>query len=270
MSHWNQHARQWRKIGPPLRPQAEDLDFLTHSIVNQPRFTQKPPDILLLGVTPEITGLPWPPGSRLLAVDQSEAMIREVWSPHPTILSNAVRGKWCQLPTDNHSFDLIVGDGCMTLMDAEQGMLRFISELRRVLRPGGHLALRLFVRPDVPESPGQVFTELEQNRIGNFHIFKWRLLMALHGTLQEGVTVSQAPDCWRQFVADDDRISICTGWEKTTIVTLEAYRNSTARYYFPTLGEARAILSRYLIEERICTPSYELGDRCPTVIYRCP
>jgi SAM-dependent methyltransferase len=268
MSHWNQHARQWHKIGPPLRPQDEDIDFLRRSVVFPLNSGRQNRHILLLGVTPEIAGLPWPERGRLLAVDQCGAMIREVWQPCASIPSHAVRGEWCQLPTDDSHFDVIVGDGCMTLMDAERGMHRFLREIRRVLQPGGLLALRLFLRPDVAEPPEQVFADLKQNRIGNFHIFKWRLLMALHGTLQEGVAVCRAPDCYRQFIADDDRICNYTGWEKATIATLEAYRNSTARYYFPTLGEARAILGHYLTEESVFTPSYELGDRCPTVIYR--
>ena len=267
MSLWNQHSRQWQKIGPPLRPQEEDLAFLRRTVVAQPDFPTSNSNILLLGLTPEIVALPWSTGSRMLAVDNCQAMIQQLWRPNPAIRSHAVQGDWFQLPVGDDNFDLIIGDCCMTMMHPAQDRPRFLKELRRVLRSGGSLALRLFVRPEIVETPERVFDDLWNNRIGNFHIFKWRLLMALHGSLNEGVLISRAWDCWQQSVSNTSQIVACTGWDPEILATLETYRDSTSRYFFPTLKESCNILGHLLTKRCIQTPAYELGLCCPTVIY---
>lgn len=270
MSIWTKHSQQWQKIGPPLRPQAEDLAFLSDTVLASSDFSRNDLNILLLGVTPEITALPWSTGSRLLAVDVSRPMIQQVWTPNSTIWANAVQGNWFKLPADDESFDLIVGDCCMTMMHPEQDMPRFLEEVQRVLRPEGILAMRLFVRPESGETPEHVFGDLWNKRIGNFNIFKWRLLMALHGSLHEGVMISRAWDCWQQSVSDISEIVACTGWDPAILATIGAYQDSPSRYFFPTLQEFRAILKRFLTEMSIKTPAYELGCCCPTVIYSSP
>ncbi len=267
MSVWNRHSQQWQKIGPPLRPQEEDVAFFRRTVVNRMNLSTSKSDILLLGLTPEIVNLPWPTDSRVLAVDKCQAMIEQLWRPNPAIRSNVVQGNWLRLPINDENFDLIIGDCCMTMMHPEQDRPRFLKELRRVLRPWGSVALRLFVRPEIAETPENVFDDLWNNRIGNFHIFKWRLLMALHGPLAEGVLISKAWDCWQQFVSRNDQIVARTGWDPSTLVTLEAYRGSTSRYFFPTLEESRNILGQFLTERCINIPTYELGYCCPAVIY---
>ena len=264
---WKKHSRQWQNIGPPLRPQEEDITFLRNTIVIPSDFSKSKYDILLLGVTPELVALPWPTSSHMLAVDKSRAMIQQLWRPNPAIRSHAVRSDWFQLPVGDENFDLILGDCCMTLMHPEQDRPRFLKELRRVLRPGGRLALRLFVRPEISETPENVFDDLWNNRIGNFHIFRWRLLMALHGSSHEGVLISRAWDYWQQSVLNNDQIVACTGWDPVIIATMEAYRDSISRYFFLTLEQSRNILGHFLTERDVQTPTYELGCCCSTVIY---
>ena len=85
--HWAAIARQWKQLGPPLRPVAQDIGFYWNAAEKWVR-ERGAPRVLLLGVTPELYHLPWPKGTDLLAVDRSQAMIETVW-PGP---KEAVQG----------------------------------------------------------------------------------------------------------------------------------------------------------------------------------
>src|SRR5271155_1271552 len=76
--HWGAIARQWDRLGAPLRPSAEDLDFFT-ATVDEWSQQYGAPRVLLLGVTPEIYHLRWPCGTHLLAADHTRSMIDSVW-----------------------------------------------------------------------------------------------------------------------------------------------------------------------------------------------
>lgn len=78
-SHWLEAARLWQFLGPPLRPAAEDVGFLKDAVREWTAAQAAPPRVLLLGVTPEIYGLPWPEGTDFLAADRTQAMIDVVW-----------------------------------------------------------------------------------------------------------------------------------------------------------------------------------------------
>jgi hypothetical protein len=74
----------------------------------------------------------------------------------------------------------------------------FIATLEcqhRVLRPGGLFSHRFFLRPERGEKTDSVFDELRAGRIGNFHIFKWRLAMSMHGAIEDGVRLGDIWDC---------------------------------------------------------------------------
>src|SRR3954469_13402114 len=82
LAHWNRHAEQWRRVGPPLRPTAEDVAYLRDRVAAvhlQASGRPARPRALLLGVTPEYASAEWRPELDLLAVDRSQGMIDEVW-----------------------------------------------------------------------------------------------------------------------------------------------------------------------------------------------
>ena len=96
--HWNEHARQWSLIGPPLRPAAEDIRLLEAAVQDWRSCTAvAAPRALLCGVTPEIARMRWPAGTRLIAVDHSRPMIAGVW-PAAQVPGVAVCGDWLALP----------------------------------------------------------------------------------------------------------------------------------------------------------------------------
>jgi SAM-dependent methyltransferase len=269
--HWNHHARQWQHVGPPLRPAREDVALFetlaTESLRGRAGLAG---DVrsraVLLGVTPELASMRWPAGTRLTSVDRCAAMI-ETWWPADRVPPGAevVCGEWRQIPADDRSVDLVVGDGCYTLLNSPEGYEAVTREIHRILRPGGRLVMRYFARPERPESTSAVFADLLRGRVGNFHVLKWRLAMSLHGTLDKGVCVADVWDAWNDRVPDPAKLARDLRWPREAVATIDAYRGVPTRYTFPTLPEIRASLADRFVEESIHFPAYELGDRCPTI-----
>jgi SAM-dependent methyltransferase len=170
------------------------------------------------------------------------------------------------LPLRDQSIDLMAGDGCMTVLESLDEHRRFGAELARVLAPGGRLGLRLFVRPAAGESPERVLADLEAGRIGNFHVFKWRLAMALVDVSTATVAVSEIWQAWKDSGLQAAGLAAGLNWSRPEIETIEAYRDASARYTFPSLDQVRSVLSVNFRELDCRTPGYELGERCPTLL----
>lgn len=265
--HWKDHARQWGYVGPPLRPCAEDIRLARELVGAGGADTGGRRHAILLGVTPELVSMDWPRGTRLTAVDRCMEMIRGVFPREGlSVPAWAVCGDWLNLPLPDEGADWVVGDGCYTLLDGPARYRELGREVHRILRPGGRYLARMFLRPDSPEPAAAVFDDLEAGRIGNFHVFKWRLAMALHDGAGSGVRVDTIWERWRQAGIDPGELARDTGWPEAEILTIEAYQGSKACYTYPTLDEARAALSVRFRELACRFPGYELGERCPTLL----
>ena len=148
--------------------------------------------------------------------------------------------------------------------------MSFIATLEcqhRVLRPGGLFSHRFFLRPEKGEKTDSVFDELRAGRIGNFHIFKWRLAMSMHGAIEDGVRLGDIWDCWHAAVPNPAALSESLNWPLETITTIDAYRDIDTRFTFFTLEEARRACSPCFKEVRRHVPKYELGERCQTLLF---
>ncbi len=262
---WEKHARQWNRLGPPLRPCAEDIHFMEQAVNGYCVSVECVlPRAILLGVTPEIARMQWPPATQLLAVDNNEDVIAHVWPGNPALDAKAVCGDWTKLPVDDASCDVVVGDGCFITLQYPEGYAAVISEIRRVLKPGRMFAIRVFIRPDAPESLTAVFKDLRAGRIGSFHAFKWRLAMALHTDLRQGVRLADIWNAWNKEVPEPDVLARTLNWPIETIGTIDAYRGLDTPYTYPTMSEFRHALSAQFSETVCFHPRYELGQRCPT------
>lgn len=266
-SHWTQHAQQWDLIGAPLRPSAADTARLeTEIAVWQKRTAVAMPRALLCGVTPEVARLKWPAGTQLTAIDHSMRMINGVW-PAGEAPGYAVCADWLAMPLPAASQHLLLGDGSHCQMVGRARYAAFNAELRRVAADNALVAMRHFLRPDLQEPVGRVFDDLRQKRIGNFHVFKWRLAMALHGPLEQGVRLGDVWDAWHQQVPDPRALAAALDWPLAVVNTIQNYRDVDTRYTFPTLEEVRALSVGFSITG-IHVPAYEIGDRCPTLVMR--
>ena len=263
---WDKHARQWNRLGPPLRPCAEDIGFMEQAAHCVAAGCDSPRAILL-GVTPEIARMRWPAGTQLLAVDNNEEVIAKVWPGNVEIRAEAVRGDWMKLPAGDASCDVVVGDGSFITLQYPEGYAALVSEIHRVLKRGGLFAIRVFIRPDAAEPLTAVFSDLRAGRIGSFHAFKWRLAMALHTDLEQGVRLGDIWNAWNEEVPEPDALARMLSWPIEAIGTIDAYRELDTRYTYPTLSEFREALSAHFSEAACHHKGYELGQRCPTFLF---
>jgi SAM-dependent methyltransferase len=256
--HWPALARHWARVGPPLRPSPDDLDAFQAALAAH----GSAQNLLLLGVTPEIASLPHPPGTRLTAIDSSWEMIDYVW-PRASLPSEftAIEGNWLALPCADHTVDVVLGDGSLSFFHWPDTYGEIARELHRVLRPEGHLVVRVYARPEVPETVDAVRADLDAGRIGSVHALKWRIAMALGAN----VPVSDVYEVFVDFggPALFDR----HGWPAQGLATIEGYARSPIVYSFPTVSDVeRSLAAQFrLIDRRQGT--YELAERCPVLSF---
>ena len=260
---WQLQAGQWAQLGRPLRPGEEDVARVQACIDER-----APSTALILGVTPELVHCRWPERATVLGTDRSMAMIQGVGPaangavPRPWVTQT----DWLALPLAGASCDLVLSDaGFANVPGADAAALA--GSVRRVLRNGGLMTTRMFVRPDDREEPDDVWAALVDGRIGTFAAFKLRLLMALSGD-DGDVGVASAWEAFSARCPDPDGLAEQLGWPAAEVRTIEAYRGQEAVYWFPTLGQFRAVVAREFDEQACHWPGYELGDRCPTFVLR--
>jgi SAM-dependent methyltransferase len=271
-AHWNAYSARWKLVGQPLRPGPSDIAYLRSSVARlwSPRATlqglEREP-ALLLGVTPEIANIDWQPPLELLAVDKSEGMVRAVW-PGDTSTRRAEVGDWLELQAPSGGFSLVVGDGVFSIFDYPAGYEHLAQALGRLTRPGGLLSLRLFCRPERCERVEEVFDALAAGSIGNFHIFKWRLAMALQGDATRGVRLADIWDSFRAHVPSIAELARHRAWPEPEARTIESYRDVEDRYSFSTQAEVVSALASSFELLETWQPDYELGERCPHLTFR--
>jgi len=263
--YWVKPARSWALRASPLRPAPEDLEIYEREIRQWHETARSVPlRALLLGVTPEIAAMSWPAGTQLLAADLSRPMIRGVW---PGLGHMVVCATWVALPLADGMQDLVLGDGSFSVL-AGAAYAAMSQSLRRVVRPRGLVLMRFYTRPDRPEAPASAFADLRAGRIGSLHAFKWRLAMALHGSLEAGVRLGDIWDAWHDAVPHPEDLARERGWPLPVVLTMDDFREADTRYTFPTLSEARAVMAAGFEEVSCHFPTYELGERCPILAFR--
>ena len=270
-AHWRRFVAQYSLLGSPLRPCAEDLRIIKEMLAAETQILGEGAGkrAWLLGVTPEIAALRWPPGLELIAVERVQAMIDLVW-PGDTGRRRAICADWLDAPFPDRSLDLAIGDGCLTAVAYPDELARLLASIHRCLRRDGHLMLRLFCRPDSAESPDAVIDALRSGAISSFHAFKWRLAMALQGADDApDVAVDAVWQAWHAARMDTAALAESRGWAPEQFSTIEFYRGSRARYNFMRYDETILHLRSAgfdLLASR--TGSYELAGCCPHVLLK--
>jgi hypothetical protein len=269
--HWASLAEQWKNSGSPLRPSPEDLQFFKQSVDS---YTSESPEprrkALILGVTPEYARFAWPDGTDLTAIDRNPTMVRLVWPGSTASSESVLCADWLHAPLPERAFDFIAGDGVLSMLPFPDGYRQLAAKVAAIARPGALWSLRLFCRPDRSESPERVISELLSKKIASFHAFKLRLAMAFHGEDDaRGVSVSDVWRHWNETKIGGSRV-LEDIWPIEVIRTIDVWRDSPARYSFPTVETAAQILREYAELRGVFRPTYELAERCPTLSMRCP
>jgi hypothetical protein len=264
---WRQHAGQFHRVGSPLRPTAQDGTLMMAALEAVLFQSTDAATVAVLGVTPEVVRLPWPRHVGVQAFDHSADMIATHWQPPRHGLGSVRLAGWQSLPLPDRSVRAIVGDGalnCVRAMDYPH----VLSELARVLEPGGRLCLRCFIRPDQPESLDAVAADQLAGKIGSFHALKFRIAMALCEAPTYGVAVSAIRAAFDATFPDRPALAQATGWPMAAIDTIDAYRDAPTIYTFPTFDGLRQACAPHFIVESVVCGDYELAARCPTVRLR--
>jgi len=145
--------------------------------------------------------------------------------------------------------DMVVGDGCLTLLSYQRHCMAFFQEIQRVVSPEGCFIIRHFTRPEQTENIDDIFTDLLNGSIGNFHIFKWRLAMSLHGSIEEGVVVGEGWNAWNKKNIPVEQLVELYGWSEESINTINNYKNVNTVYTFPTVKEATEMSDQYFEQQ---------------------
>lgn len=223
--------------------------------------------VLVLGTTPELCRLGVELGSRIIAVDSSADMCRALWLGDARATDTTICADRRQIPLPAKSVDFVLADGSLSMLPFPGGYASLLSELRRLLRPGGGCSFRCFVKPDPNETVDQVFEALLRGEMGNFHVLKWRMAMALQPDAEAGVAVGSV---WQEFSRmwkDPSLLADRFQWPLAEVRTIEVYRNVDTRYTFPTLAQYHeTFVTRDFHVVETVTPSYELGERCPSFV----
>ncbi len=217
---------------------------------------------LLLGVTPELARLP----VRMTAIDNNAAMIAVLWSANQPEHA-AIQGDWLDMPFQKNSFTHILGDGSLTLLAYPLQYQQLFTHLNQLLKPDGKVLLRLFINPEQGETCAHVCQQAMHGQIGSFHAFKWRLSMAL--SAESGlpnICVGNTHATFNRLLPDRSALVEATGWHLDDIATIDLYRGSVAQYSYPTLAQVRRILLPEFRETDLLQGSYELAERCPTIM----
>ena len=266
---WEGLSRFWHTVEPPQRPSRQDTDLLQRLVAESLACTQDPsPRALMLGVTAEIATMRWPAATRLLALDCSPGMIRNVWPAREVPGGFAALADWAAMPVRDAAYDLAVGDGFLTSLPYPEGFLAVVAELRRVLKDNGTFVMREFARPEKREPLDTVFRDLREGREVSFPFFMWRLAMALHGDLEAGFRFGDLWNAWCDNVPDSDGLMRSLGWPLDAPRVLEACRVIQGPAFLPTLDEARAVFSSGFEEVERHFPDYQDGERYPTVVFK--
>ncbi|KAB2674613.1 MAG: hypothetical protein DVB31_01910 [Verrucomicrobia bacterium] len=265
-NHWDSLAVRWERIGPPLRPSAEDLAFVADAVSGLvPGIGHRGLRVLMLGVTPEYARYPWPPRSTLTAWERSESMIRNVWPGSVADAEHVARRDWLHPAGDRDDFDLVLGDAVLTQLSFPKDYAALCGNLREATRPGGRWMLRVCAGPKIPENPRRVLEDVRDGHLANINVFKLRMGMALCSTRGEhNVAVAEIWNAWDRACRSNP--SLRARWSDRETATLEDYRDSGVVYSFPPLDEVLETLRRFARVERVCVPRYEFGDCCPTLL----
>jgi len=266
-SIWSKQSTRWSNVGSPTRPSLEDSAIMT----KQARLCLnyiKEPKICVLGVTPEIIQLDWPNKAKLYAFDSSKDMIKKLWIYNRKIDSQVSMADWNHLPLKKNSMNFILGDGSFTALQGIEEHKSVTREIERVLKNGGSLIMRCFIRPNKKETINQIKKDVESNKILNFGTLKWRIAMALTDSKTSTVQPSHIYNIFHETFKDLSKLTSYNKWTLDDISTLDSYANMSGFFTFLTESSLKQYMPKNLkfISKKI--GNYELAERCPTMLFK--
>lgn len=241
LAYWTARAPAWDRAGAPWRPGEADLSAYAAGIA-----AQAPRTVLVLGATRELAGLPWAPGTRLVLVDRCAAMLTAHGAPEVWGEAWVAQADWRALPLREGVVDLVIGDGISGVLAPGPATRAVAAELGRVMRPGGAVLARMFLRNDRVTLPS-VRDAIRGGRVSPDQS-RYDLASVLLGASRTGIPRDEVGRAWTALRAGD------MGPEDPSWPVFEAWRDSSA----PLTLLERAALPEWL------GPAFRLADPVPS------
>ncbi|MEP7273988.1 MAG: hypothetical protein ABI882_20980, partial [Acidobacteriota bacterium] len=176
-----------------------------------------------------------------------------------------VCGDWRHLPLQRGSRDIVIGDGCFSMVKYPDEYRELARSLQHVLSPSGTCAFRFFLRPTPAVSIADVVADLRAGRIGSFHVFKRRAGIALQESVEKGIAVRTIWEWWEQSGISPEELSGLYGWSPDVVATIDSYRDAPDVFTFPSFDEVRIVLRDLLMEVDCYYGTYEFGAWSPII-----
>jgi hypothetical protein len=258
---WATFHVRWARRGPPQQPDASVRAALCTEIAG---YTDR---VVLLGVTPELSGI----ASRTVAVDWSASSVAYIW-PGDGATRRAIRANWLSMPIGRSSMSAAIGDGSFNCLEYPREYRRVFGELTRVVRPGGLVAVRIYLTPDGVESVEAACAHLTAGRPGTIHGLKWRIANAIAGHQgNPNVPARSIHAVFNSRIPDRQALQQATGWTREDIAQIDAYADLPDAFSFPTVAQIRSVACEYFDDVRlVASGAYELAERCPILVMEVP
>jgi len=118
------------------------------------------PQVLVLGVTPELRQIALNNGCWVVSVDISSDMIkamRDLVDCQDRERDKIIQGNWLTVPFEDNTFDLVLGDASFVNLSSFGDAEKLLLKLNRVLKLDGHLLLHeLVYLPDKKKTFEQI------------------------------------------------------------------------------------------------------------------
>lgn len=267
LNHWSEYAKRWKLVAPPFKPVEQDIKNYWKAAEKWIK-RHGAPNVLILGVTPQLFNLPWPDKTGFLAVDSNQAMIDMVW---PGLKEDTMCADWLDMNLPDGSRDMVLCDGGLEAQPYPQGQQQLIRNIRNVLSGQGLCIFRLYALPTKRESLDIIFEDMLGGRIPNRAVLELRLAMALQKSADEGVTFGMIWQAVHEVVPDLKSLIGRTGWTPDDTLELDVHRGSAVRFNYTTIDQVIEMFCNDpggFVLDSISTPDYVLGDRCPVIVFQ--
>lgn len=263
---WRVSMGKWQpwRISPWC-PSPEDGRFLIEATAEALDRSRPSATVLILGVTPETLQLDWPGHADLIAADSSAEMIALDWRPHPRLPSSVVEARWQRLPLCDATAAATVGDASLNALPGFEDYAAVLEEVARVLKPGGVLALRMFLRGERAESCREVVDAAAAGAFPCGVGFRLRFAMAVAG--ESGILdFAHIPGRFDALVQDRAHLARLAGWSREDLDRIDIYGHNRTRINFPTETELRRLVEPRFALTELRYGHYDQAERCPTAV----
>lgn len=219
----------------------------------------------MLGVTPEIARLGWPPSVQIAGIDSSPAMIASLWQYNASALSHAACARWQQMPLKDAQFDTVVGDGSLNALSSTEEYGSVLGEVSRVLKPEGVLVLRCFVKPPHVETPERVLLKAMEGGFPTAAAFRLRFAFAV-ADADGSIGLAALYDAFNALVPDRDALARITGWPRQDIDRVDTDKDSRVRLTFPTQSQLVSLSEPIFKIAGSARGTYTQAEHCPTFL----